>query len=520
MILGPIIERELRIRARSRTTYWLRLAAALVGLLFCFQQLVVTALMRSPAALGRNVFNGIVGAAFVFGCSACLLTADAISTERREGTLGLLFLSGARSLDVISGKLLSAGLTSLCAIIAFVPALVLPLLAGGIAGEEIIRKGAALVATLWFALGAGLFGSALERDRTKAIRGALLITGIILVLPFLGFKVSSGGVVHYLGLLSPLVLTKAAGEPMFSASPEEFWISLALVQALGWLLVIGAGLLLHRAVLLDSSAVIERPVAVAEETKKAIGIGRWQPDQGDSDPVEWLVFRGKGISAGLWLGGVLGLVVSRSLALILPFFGARANPVLWLMAWPLGIGGALLGGAMVALVATRFFARARRTGELELLLTSPVGAKTLVSDQWKVLARVFVWPVLGLQAAVLLPFACLWGLKLTSMATVFVLTLALNLLNTGLATTALCWASMRFALKARSPAAAIATTVALAQGIPWMIIMVTGMIPLLSDIVLVVFYANLISSSRDKVHRILAEGEAIGDVVESGRVPF
>ncbi|HEY5912502.1 MAG TPA: ABC transporter permease subunit [Verrucomicrobiae bacterium] len=507
MILGPVIDRELRLRARSRTTYWLRMATALIGLLFCFQQLLVTAVMRSPAALGRNVFNGIVAAAFLVGASACVLTADSISAERRDGTLGLLFLTGVNGREVITGKLLSAGLTSLIGMLAFLPALVLPLLAGGIGGDEIVRKGAALMATLWFALGAGLFGSALERNRAKAVRSALLLTAAFLLLPLLPFLASSGGIFQYLGLLSPVALTMAAGQSLFATSPHLFWISLAAVQTVGWVLVTGAGLLLHRAVLLDSSRVIERPAAAAEETKKQVGFGRWRPDREDSDPVEWLVFRGKGVSALLWLGGVGGLVVSRSLALILPFFGARGTPRLWLMAWPVGVGTALLGGALVALVATRFFARARQTGELELLLTSPVGAKTLVSDQWRVLSRVFVWPALGLQAAVLLPLACLGGLELSSMSDIVVVTLSLNLVNTGLGTAALCWAGMRYGLKARTPALAILSTVALAEGVPWLILMGTGMVPIVPDLVLLGFYGFLILSSRDRVHAILAEGE-------------
>ncbi|HQU46125.1 MAG TPA: hypothetical protein PK867_25150, partial [Pirellulales bacterium] len=39
-----------------------------------------------------------------------MLTADCISSERREGTLGLLFLTDLRGHDVVLGKLVVAGL--------------------------------------------------------------------------------------------------------------------------------------------------------------------------------------------------------------------------------------------------------------------------------------------------------------------------------------------------------------------------------------------------------------------------
>lgn len=167
----------------------------------------------------------------------------------------------------------------------------------------------------------------------------------------------------------------------------------------------------------------------------------------------------------------------------------------------------MLGGAMLASVAGRFFARVRRTGELELLLTSPVGAKTLVSDQWKVLSRVFVWPVAGLQAAILLSLLLAAGRDMFPVP-LLALGFGLNVLNTALGAAALCWAGMRFGLTARLPLAATALAVALAQGVPWMIIMVTGMIPILPDILLFIFYAILLTSTRERLLRALAEGEA------------
>jgi len=51
----------------------------------------------------------LLSTSFVLACAACALTADTLSGESREGTLGLLFLTDLRSWDVTLGKLASAG---------------------------------------------------------------------------------------------------------------------------------------------------------------------------------------------------------------------------------------------------------------------------------------------------------------------------------------------------------------------------------------------------------------------------
>src|SRR5215472_9277836 len=114
MSVLPILGRELRSRARGQANYWTRFCVALAGVLICLQSME-SVVFNNPAMMGKFVFNGIVGAAFLVSCCACLLTADAISAEWREGTLGLLFLTRVRVLDVLFAKLASVGLAGLCA---------------------------------------------------------------------------------------------------------------------------------------------------------------------------------------------------------------------------------------------------------------------------------------------------------------------------------------------------------------------------------------------------------------------
>ena len=112
MTVLPILERELRVRARSRGNYWVRFAVGALGLLLGLPPLLWSNPLAGAKVVGREAFNGLVSGAFLLCCAACLLTADSISSERREGTLGLLLLTRVRAFEVLLGKFASNGLAS------------------------------------------------------------------------------------------------------------------------------------------------------------------------------------------------------------------------------------------------------------------------------------------------------------------------------------------------------------------------------------------------------------------------
>jgi len=82
-------------------------------------------------------------------------TADCISVERREGTLGLLFLTNLNSAEIIGGKLCSSALASVYGLMAIFPMLALPLLMGGITFGQFARTVVGLLNGILFALAAG-----------------------------------------------------------------------------------------------------------------------------------------------------------------------------------------------------------------------------------------------------------------------------------------------------------------------------------------------------------------------------
>src|SRR2546421_12394587 len=88
----PIVERDLRVAARRRGTYWLRLGLVGIGLLVSVPGLM-WASPTGPATAGKGVFAALVGAGVLVRCCACLLTADVIRSGRRGGEVGVVFFS-------------------------------------------------------------------------------------------------------------------------------------------------------------------------------------------------------------------------------------------------------------------------------------------------------------------------------------------------------------------------------------------------------------------------------------------
>ncbi len=175
----PVIARELRSEARQAATYWMRVIAAGIAL--------GVALLGALQDWGRqwtgnDVFNVVQPTLFsLIWLLAPIMTCDAISRERREGTLGLLLLTLLRPMDVGLAKACSGILRSLSIVLAVLPMLSIALLLGGVSGTELLRaalmNGMALVA----AITSGLLASSRCREFHRAAVLALLYAVLALM---------------------------------------------------------------------------------------------------------------------------------------------------------------------------------------------------------------------------------------------------------------------------------------------------------------------------------------------------
>ena len=164
--IWPVVRRELQAGARHPFNHWLRVAglcAALVVLFGAnFQEVPIS-------EAGSQIFEGlnIVLLASIF-CVVPAITADCIARERREGTLGLLFLTPLHAWEIVLGKVLVQVLRALTLWLAVLPALTIPFLTGGVGWPEVANSLSIELCAGMLCLAAGMVASSLTEKRAAA----------------------------------------------------------------------------------------------------------------------------------------------------------------------------------------------------------------------------------------------------------------------------------------------------------------------------------------------------------------
>src|SRR5207247_131141 len=191
MTFLPIVVRELRVASRRRGTYWHRLGAAMLAIFL--GGWIMLAMIREPKELGMVLFIAMSIMTFIFCVFAGLsTTADCLAEEKRDGTLGLLFLTDLKGYDIVLGKLFATSLNAFYALLAVFPVMAISLLMGGVAAGEFWRVVLVGINNLLFALALGIFASSIRRVERKAESAAFVILLVFAGgFPALGAYVSS-----------------------------------------------------------------------------------------------------------------------------------------------------------------------------------------------------------------------------------------------------------------------------------------------------------------------------------------
>lgn len=381
----PVIVRELRAEARNTGTFYLRAGAAavlLVGLAF----LTVTRGLNLND--GGEMFGWLhLGLYLAIWLLVPVMTADCISRERRENTLGLLFLTPLAALDIVVAKSFVHALRALLLWLAVLPVLAVPLLMGGVSGTMVLCSALVNAQALCWALAAGLLASAFSRLRMQAL-GVAAGLGVIFfsTLPLL---VGASAVENF------------GGVPFQTGVQTMMMVGLELVFRLdSWLLSrlpMGGGAGAYDQLLLLTCA---RPVAVAVVclagamliAGRAIRLN-WQekpPSRGYlwflryfCEPLIWREFFKRWIRRKLeknplgwleqrsWVGRTaVGAWVAVVASFYIAIFGDTGiyRRVMTEMQFLAGLGLALA----MTVVAAGSFRRERELGVMELLLITPL----------------------------------------------------------------------------------------------------------------------------------------------------
>jgi len=473
MTFLPIVQRELRVAARRSSTYWLRFFAALAVLVMWIVLLVGTQRM-TPAQLSQHIIT-MLGSLTLGFCmmAGVFLTADSVSGEKREGTIGLLFLTDLKGFDVVLGKLVATSVHAFFGLLAAIPVLGISLMMGGITGAEFARFVMVFVVTLFASLAVGIFVSTLSQHALRASAGTFLVVAFFAgVLPALWWSQSAmfkSPAFDFLLTPSPPYLFRQAFDACYSlkTGAQEFWRSLWVVSGLAVACILSACLALPQVWQVRESPRWLRP---AKSRRAALAHSRGALPA-SANPFAWLATRD--ISARLISWRVLVPLVGLCLVLLIASV-LRGNSAALVVCFLTAFGLHLLLKVLIAMEAGRRISEDRQSGALELLLVTTLPINAIIDGQRAALRQHFKRPMLllvGLNAAMLLTVLFLPGpLRMgDGEQLIFCELFAGGILLLLVDFAALSWAGMWHGIT-RTGVRAVAFTVLQVMSIPWFLI--------------------------------------------------
>ena len=395
MTLLPLVERELRAESRSAFTYWLRFFGAVA-------LMSVGAMLFSQRGLadleGTELFQTFHLTLFVaVWIVAMLMTADSISRERREGTLGLLFLTPLRPIEVVMAKGLAHGLRAAGVALATVPILVIPFLMGGVSWQQAVASVLINFSALCWALAAGILASSCCRTLARALVLATIldITALVLVIAthgaalLLAFPAAWGGAHTLLELGWSAVFSEdELMEWLLQRANFGFasrWLfALAMVAAgslaVCWLAAALAAVNVRRLARdKGPSARLQRVEKNFCTPKYGVGLLRlWMRRLLERNPVGWLERR-------TWQGRMMmwsWMAIMISMVICVAGVGAAGGGFSSgdeFLSWMVLLGWMLVGS--IALTASSSLRRERESGVIELLLVSPLSVQQIIGGR-------------------------------------------------------------------------------------------------------------------------------------------
>lgn len=396
MTFLPIVERELRVASRRAGTYWVRTGVAL-AVIAIGSFMYLTSRRQSSAELGTMMFIVLAVIAGLFCLSAgARATSDCLSEEKRDGTLGLLFLTDLRGFDVVAGKLVAGSLNSFYGLIATLPMLAIPLLMGGVTAGEFWRIALVLLNTMFFSLSAGMIASALTKSARNAAGLCMFIVLFFTVLlPIMGAMLGSYSgwrsfseicALPSPGLAFILGLTKG-----YTGHAAEFAASLIFTHVCSWLFLIASCVIVPRS-WQDKAATVAQVRTRENWLRWSLGNSAQRMDYRrrllDVNAFYWLASRSRIKPALIW--GTLGLMGCGWLWCWFKWDRDWLDPMTYIVT--AFLLNSTLKGWFAGEVCAQL-AEDRRTGALELLLSTPLDVREVVHGQFLALCRQFLWPL-------------------------------------------------------------------------------------------------------------------------------
>ncbi|HEV2391670.1 MAG TPA: hypothetical protein VG146_04815 [Verrucomicrobiae bacterium] len=470
MTFLPIVRRELRATARRRATYWMRLAIALLATCVGAGTFIVTLGSVTLQQTGQFIFRGLSGLLLLYGLAyGRRATADCLSSEKREGTLGLLFLTDLKGHDVVLGKLTATSLNDFYGLLAALPVLAVCLLLGGITSGEFWRMVLVLVDTFLLSLSIGMLGSALTRQFRWAMAAnfllLLLITGALPACALaIAYSLPAIGLLPQLLWCCPAYGFYLSFDAPYKFDRANYWCSVALIQAMAWLLIVLASSIVPR-------SWQDRPAQSGQKRWRELwqawsyGKEAQRPQYRrrllDRNAFYWLAARARLKPAHVWV-----------------FLACMA--VWWLVGWAASghfwfdeaeyiLSAALLSFGLKVWITTEAgqeIADDQRSGAVELLLSVPLSVEDILRGQLLALRRQFLSPLLVVIGVELIFMAALY--RRSHEARILAMWLAAPVMLV-MDVVTLAWVAMARALTAKNHNHATISALLRVLALPWVL---------------------------------------------------
>lgn len=299
--------------------------------------------------------------------TALLLASDSISREKREGTLGFLFLTDLQPQEIVIGKLAACGVVPFFTMLAMFPSFALCQLLGGVTNGEFWRVMLALLMALLVSLATTVFVSTCCTDR----------------------KSSYGLATLALLAMNPGWMVFFGFDARYGARPFIFWGVMLLEAGVSVSLLIWGAFKVAGS-WRDNELVLISP---SPDQPGSVGLARRSRLAGYKNPVAWLVQRSRSSSTLLWS-------ITAGLPTILLLWASIlgwANPTLQrpgeIIVVTAFVGGHLLLKVVLLTKSAHQLFTDRQDGNLELLLATPLGTEEIFAGFQSALRRQFALPL-------------------------------------------------------------------------------------------------------------------------------
>ncbi len=415
MVPLPLIIRELRVTSRKPAIYNERLGW---GLTAVFLLAFFSWNFPGQIANGRYLLSGahfwLAGIIFLV---APIGAADAISREKREGTLGLLLLTGLSPTEIVLGKLAVHFLRLIYISLIVLPFLALPMIIGGVTLQDFLVSFVFIIFLIAVGLTAGLIASSIFVSFGAALFWAMFFS------LFLTVAISASAVNAAFELFPTGISALMNTATQIFIGPILMLFPVLIRQVFGTLIFtaawpfifVGGGLLLLSILLLSfavwfCSRRVRRHAQFAGETKRQAAFRkkfltpvlwsstyrRWITRKLEKNPLIWLEYRTPWARAARWAMILVIILIETLLLVTLPGREDFLTTHFLFLAFLV---------TFLTFKSSSSFQNEKESGAFELLLVTPLTEQKLVTGRLRAVASYYALTVILLGTLGLFGFS-------------------------------------------------------------------------------------------------------------------